>query len=71
MTGLALPAFVVRLFDSLADIAGPLALFAMGLGLRKFGISGNVLPALSLSVLKLFVMPAVALGRHFCSTCRR
>jgi len=61
-TGLELPSFVVRLIDSLADIAGPLALFAMGLGLRKFGISGNVMPALTLSVLKLFMMPAVALG---------
>ena len=57
-----LPPFVVRLIDALADIAGPLALFAMGLGLRKFGISGNILPALVLSLLKLFLMPAVALG---------
>ena len=44
VTGFDLPPFVVRLIDSLADIAGPLALFAMGLGLRKFSISGNVLP---------------------------
>jgi malonate transporter and related proteins len=62
MTGFALPVFADRLIDSLADIAGPLALFAMGLGLRRFGISGNVLPALTLSALKLFLMPAVALG---------
>jgi malonate transporter len=62
MTGFALPVFADRLIDSLADIAGPLALFAMGLGLRRFGISGNVLPALTLSTLKLFLMPAVALG---------
>ena len=34
----------------------------MGLGLRKFGISGNVRPALVLSMLKLFLMPAVVLG---------
>jgi malonate transporter len=62
VTGLELPPFVVRLIDSLADIAGPLALFAMGLGLRRFSISGNVLPAAVLSLLKLFLMPAVALG---------
>lgn len=61
-TGLELPPFVLRLIDSLADIAGPLALFAMGLGLRKFSVSGNVLPAAVLSLLKLFLMPAVALG---------
>ena len=41
---------------------GPLALFAMGLGLRRFGISGNVRLALALSVLKLFLMPAAALA---------
>ena len=34
----------------------------MGLGLRRFGISGNVRLALALSALKLFLMPAVALA---------
>jgi predicted permease len=34
----------------------------MGLGLCRFGISGNVRPALALSALKLMLMPAVALG---------
>lgn len=62
MTGLPLPPLAARLVDALAGIAGPLALFAMGLGLRKFGISGNVMPAIVLSALKLFLMPAVALG---------
>jgi malonate transporter len=62
LTGLPLPALASRLVDALAGIAGPLALFAMGLGLRKFGISGNVWPALVLSALKLLLMPAVALG---------
>ncbi len=61
-TGLELPTLASRLVDALAEIAGPVALFAMGLGLRKFGISGNVRPALALSVLKLMLMPAVALG---------
>ncbi|MDQ2635003.1 MAG: AEC family transporter [Pseudomonadota bacterium] len=61
-TGFILPPIAVRLIDSLADIAGPLALFAMGLGLRKFGISGNVRPAAVLSILKLVLMPAAALG---------
>jgi predicted permease len=60
--GLELPSFVVRLIDALADIAGPLALFAMGLGLRRFSISGNILPAATLSLVKLMLMPAVTLG---------
>ncbi|TIP14798.1 AEC family transporter [Mesorhizobium sp.] len=59
---LPLPALAVRLVDALANIAGPVALFAMGLGLCRFGISGNVRPALALSALKLFLMPAVVLG---------
>lgn len=60
-TGIPLPGLATRLVDALADIAGPLALFAMGLGLVKFGVSGNVIAALVLSGLKLFLMPAVAL----------
>ena len=60
--GLPLPALAARLVDALADVAGPVALFAMGLGLRRFGISGNIRPALALSFLKLLVMPALALA---------
>jgi predicted permease len=62
LAGLPLPPLAVRFVDSLAGIAGPLALFAMGLGLLKFGISGNVVPAAVLSLLKLMLMPAVALA---------
>ncbi|WP_432283231.1 AEC family transporter [Aminobacter sp. BA135] len=60
-TGVPLPGLATRFVDALANIAGPVALFAMGLGLKKFGISGNIKPALALSVLKLMLMPAVAL----------
>ncbi|PSJ63879.1 AEC family transporter [Pseudaminobacter soli (ex Li et al. 2025)] len=60
--GLPVPGLLGRLVDALAGIAGPLALFAMGLGLRKFGIQGNVKPAIALSALKLMLMPAVALA---------
>lgn len=62
MTGVEMPALASRLVDALAGIAGPIALFAMGLGLRKFGISGNIRPALVLSLLKLMLMPAIALA---------
>ncbi|WP_448954438.1 AEC family transporter [Labrys neptuniae] len=61
-SGMPLPGFVNRFVDALANIAGPVALFAMGLDLRKFGLSGNLKPALALSVLKLLFMPAVALA---------
>ena len=61
LTGLAMPSLLSRLVDALAAVAGSVALFAMGLGLRKFGISGNVRPALALSFIKLGLMPASAL----------
>jgi predicted permease len=62
LTGLQLPSLAMRFVDALAGIAAPLALFAMGLGLKKFGISGNLRPVLALSMLKLFLMPAAALA---------
>jgi malonate transporter and related proteins len=58
---LEMPALMARLVNALADVAAPVALFAMGLGLRRYGISGNVRPALAMVGLKLFFMPAVAL----------
>lgn len=61
-TGAPLPVLATRLSDALAGTAAPVALFAMGLSLRRFGISGNVRPALALSALKLFLMPALVLG---------
>lgn len=61
-SGLVLPALPLRLIDALANVAGPVALFAMGLGLRKFGISGNVRAGIMLAALKLVLMPAVVLG---------
>ena len=61
MTGLPMPALADRFIDAIAGVAAPVALFAMGLSLRKFGISGNVRPALLLAALKLFLMPVVAL----------
>lgn len=62
LTGLPLPGLAAHLVDALADSAGPIALFAMGLGLKRLGISGNVRQALLLSVLKLMLMPALVLG---------
>lgn len=62
LTGLPLPRLASHFVDALAGVAAPVALFAMGLGLRKFGVSGSIGPALALSAVKLGLMPAVALG---------
>lgn len=61
-TGLSLPALPLRLVDALAGLAGPIALFSMGLSLSRFGLSGNVRPAIVLSAAKLMLMPAVVLA---------
>lgn len=60
--GFTMPALGQRMVDTFASVAGPLALFAMGLGLRRFGITANFGPGLTLSVIKLVFMPAVALA---------
>lgn len=60
-TGFQLPSLANKLVDALANVAGPIALFAMGLGLRKFGISGNVRAGIALAALKLILMPAIVL----------
>jgi predicted permease len=59
---LPMPALGQRFVDTIAGTAGPVALIAMGLGLGKFGISGNLKPALLLSAIKLMIMPAMVLA---------
>lgn len=61
MIGLELPALAARLVDSLAAVAAPVALFAMGMSLRRFGLKGHIVPAMALTGLKLALMPAVVL----------
>jgi len=62
LSGLVLPVVVDRVIASLAGVAGPLALFAMGISLCGYGIRGQVRQALAMVSLKLVLMPAVALG---------
>ena len=62
LTGVPLPGFVDDLSMRLADVAGPVALFAMGLALIKFGFKGNAQQALATTFSKLVFMPAVVLS---------
>jgi len=61
-TGLPLPRLATGLIDALANVAGPVALFALGLNLRKYGIARNMMAGVSLASIKLVLMPAVALA---------
>jgi len=62
LLGLPIPGVADRVIASLAGVAGPMALFAMGGSLYGYGIRGQVPQAVVLVVLKLMLMPAVALG---------
>jgi malonate transporter len=61
-TGVQLPSLVDSMVQVLGSVAGPVALFAMGMGLKKFGISGHLAASLVIAMIKLFVMPAIVLG---------
>lgn len=45
--------------DQIAVAAVPCALFALGMSLTRYGVRGNVPPAVAIAVLKLVVKPAV------------
>ena len=59
--GLPFTGLPAVLAGRLADIASTLALFAMGMGLWRYGIRGNIRAGLLLSALKLLVQPALVL----------
>ena len=48
-----------KLVDDIAEVAATVALLAMGMSLRRYGIGGNIQAGLLLSLLKLVVMPAL------------
>lgn len=58
---LPIPSVAGRLIDTLGGLAGPMALFAVGLSLLKFGLRGGMAIAFTVAMLKLFFMPAIAL----------
>jgi malonate transporter len=49
------------LLDRLADVAATLALFSVGMSLRNYGVTGHVLPAIAIGLIKLVAMPALVL----------
>lgn len=61
VTGAPLAGLPRIMVDRVADVASTLALFAMGMSLRNYGIRGNVRAGLVLAALKLLLMPALVL----------
>ena len=59
LTGLPLTGPVGTVVERLSGVGGTLALFTVGMTLRRYGLSGNLRPALIVAGLKLVVMPAV------------
>lgn len=61
ISGIPLSGLPADLVNRLAEVAGTLALFSMGMSLRNYGIRGNLAAGFGLTFLKLMVMPALAL----------
>jgi predicted permease len=58
-TGIPFAGPVGALANRLADLAATLALFSVGMNLRRYGVTGNVWPALVVTVVKLMLMPLI------------
>ena len=59
LTGVPFGGLPKAVVDQLADASSPLSLFALGLGLRRYGLRGNLSSGLVASAIKLLLMPAV------------
>lgn len=62
LTGLQMPSVPARIIDAFAITAGSLVLFAMGMNLRGYGLTGDLRPAAVLAVLKLVLLPLLVLA---------
>ena len=59
MSGIDLPEIFLDVTGKISDIAGPLALIVLGMGLTRYGIKGSIGPAFLTTSLKLLVLPAL------------
>ncbi|MXN65072.1 AEC family transporter [Stappia sp. GBMRC 2046] len=59
IVGLPVDGLFKVILDQIGGAALPVALFSLGMSMVRYGIRGNVGPAIILSTLKAFVMPAV------------
>ncbi|MEN0088675.1 MAG: AEC family transporter, partial [Pseudomonadota bacterium] len=61
LTGQPLPDLADKLTEQIASVAGPVALFAIGLALIQFGFRSNFWQASATASVKLIFMPTVVL----------
>lgn len=61
LTGLPITGPAGTIVESVGDVAATMALIAVGMSLRNYGVSGHVLPAMVVGAVKLIAMPAVVL----------
>lgn len=58
LSGLGLTPVLKTVVDQVAGIAGPAALIALGMALTKYNIRGSIGASATMTVLKLFLLPA-------------
>lgn len=57
LSGLPFTGVAADLVDRIAGIAIPTALLSLGMGMKKYGVRGSLLPAAAIAALKLLVLP--------------
>lgn len=58
LSGLGMTPILKTVVDQIAGVAGPAALIALGMALTKYSIRGSVGASLTMTALKLFLLPA-------------
>jgi malonate transporter len=59
VSGVGIGGVAKTIVDQLADASAPLALVALGLGLNRYGIRGNLAAGFAMAVVKLVLLPGV------------
>ncbi|SNY90828.1 hypothetical protein SAMN04515647_1001 [Cohaesibacter sp. ES.047] len=61
VSGLDIPLYASLVIDRVIPVAVPLALISMGMGMRDYGLKGDILPGIVLGLIKIMVFPALFL----------
>ncbi|WP_319532527.1 AEC family transporter [uncultured Cohaesibacter sp.] len=61
LIGWDIPIYASLVIDKITPIAVPLALISMGMGMRDYGLRGDIIPGIVLGLIKIVVFPALFL----------